>query len=132
MATTDQLALNDAGISGVLDRYKGDDWPFYFSQAGTDLSVYTWTASLITEPGGVYTVTAISGGNGSVDATAASRGYVYVTVSDTLTSTLTEDVESINLPTSTQSVFLTRLALLGTQGTNTRTFAIVPIRIIKR
>lgn len=132
MATTQQISLGDGSVSGVLDRYKGDDWPFYFQQTGADLSVYTWTASLITEPGGVYTVTSIAGGNGSIDQSHASAGIVYVTISDTLTSTLTEDVESVNLAASTQTVFLTRLALLGTQGTVTQTFAIVPIRVIKR
>lgn len=130
MATTDQIQIGGDGLSGFVDRYKGDDWPFNFG-FGADMSAYTWTADLITEPGGTYTVTAITGANGTVDASLAASGTISVTVADALTSTLTQDVDSVDLPASTQTTFLTRLRLRGTQSTNTKTYAVIPVRIIR-
>jgi hypothetical protein len=123
-------------VSTVVDRYLGDDWEFAFELAhddgDVDFSSYTWTASLITEPSSVYTTTAISGANGSVDSSDAVNGNVTVTVSDTVTSALTQDMDAPDVATSTQSTFTTRLALLGTLSGVTLTYAIVPVRIIRR
>jgi hypothetical protein len=135
MATTDQIAGSTA-VSAFVDRYLGDDWEFTFELVGddgeTDYSAYTWTASLITEPSGVYTTTAISGANGSVDSSAAATGTVLVTVADKVTSALTQDVDAPDVATSTTTTFTTRVALLGTASGVTTTFAIVPVRIIRR
>jgi hypothetical protein len=135
MATTNQISGSTA-VSPLVDRYLGDDWEFTFElvhdDGDTDFSSYTWTASLITEPSGVYTATAISGGNGSVDSSDAATGTIVVTVDDSVTSALTPDMDAPDVATSTTTTFATRVALMGTVSSVTTTFAIVPVRIIRR
>jgi hypothetical protein len=137
MATVNQIEIAaDSRVAGVVDRYLSDDWEFYwrFTSGGAaeNMSAWTWSANLIREPGGVYTSTAITGANGAVDSTNAANGYVYVTVYDALTSTLTQDLDSMDIDTSTLSTFTHRLALIGTLGVVTKTWGIQPIRVIRR
>jgi hypothetical protein len=124
MATTDQIS-GSTSVSSVVDRYLGDDWEFTFeleNDDGTvDFSSYTFTAT-----------TAISGANGTVDSSDAVNGNVTVTVYDTVTSALTQDMDAPDIATSTQSTFTTRVALLGTLSGVTLTYAIVPVRVIRR
>lgn len=135
MATTNQIGGGTGAISGtVLDKFVGDDWvfPFNFADANgnaIDMSAATFTASIITD--GPYTVHALTGLDGSIDTTGAASGSVIVTALAALTSTLTEDVESVDAPNDNALVYTTRLALVVASPT-INTNAILPIRVIKR
>jgi hypothetical protein len=123
-------------ISRIITKYVSDDWPFTFTfdDASTgallDMSATTFSANLITES--PYTTTAISGGNGSVDSSAAASGVVTVTVTDTLTATLTPDMDSVDVPNNGSTSFNTRLVLIGTLASITTTYCVVPIRVVRR
>ena len=121
-------------VSRIVTKYVGDDWvfPFSFTNSGSaiDMSGTTFSASLITES--PYTAVDMSPPNGSVDATLSSSGSVNVTVFDSLTSTLTADLDSVDMPVSGSTLFNTRLALYGTAGTIVTTYAIIPIRVVRR
>lgn len=113
-----------------------DDWVFpitFADSTGTaeDMSGSTWTATLITESGS-YTETAITGGNGSVNTSQAASGIITVTITDTLTTTLTPDMDSVDLPRSGSTSFNTRLVLIGTAGSITTTWVVIPIRVVRR
>lgn len=138
MTVTNQIASSSCGVpevSQVFSEYIGDDWQyaFLFQDADgvtQDVSGISFSANLINES--PYTITAISGGNGSVDTSYASQGIVTVTVSDALTSTLTPDLDSVNATGNCSTSFHTRLTLVGTYTTITNTYAILPIRIVRR
>ena len=123
-------------LAPTVNRFLGDDWNYTFvfkSSSGLpiDMSSNTFTATLITE-NPTYTTYTISGSNGSVDASQASVGIVVVNVAKALTATIPYDVDSISIPTSAQTVYDTRLALMGTVGSAVSTKVITPTRVVRQ
>lgn len=123
-------------LGDITTKIIGDDWTYMFAfknAAGeyVDMSSSTWAAKLVTESP-PYITADITGDNGSVDVSLVASGIITVTVSDALTSTLIQDLDSVDMPSSELTSFNTRLALLGTSGTITTTWAIMPIRVVRR
>lgn len=123
-------------LGDITTKIIGDDWTYTFAfkdAAGVlvDMSGSTWAAKLITESP-PYIVADITGDNGSVDVSQVASGIITVTVSDALTSTLIQDLDSVDMPSSDLTSFNTRLVLTGTAGIITTTWAIMPIRVVRR
>lgn len=123
-------------LGPVKTKYIKDDWPFpvtFESSPGVsiDMSGSTFVATLIVENPS-YVEYAITGAYGTVDTSHASTGLVVVTVSDALTQILTPDMDSVDLMRSASTSFTTRLVLIGTSGSVTTTWAVIPIRVVRR
>lgn len=123
-------------LAPTVNRFMGDDWTYtiVFKTSGgspIDMSSYTFTSSLIIENPN-YTTYAISGANGSVGASQAVIGIITVNVARVLTATIPYDVDSVAVPTSWQSIYNTRLALMGAAGSAILTRVIIPTRVIRQ
>lgn len=136
-----QNTLSEPQLAPLYNGFIGDDWVFSFlftvdsadpcgnsSQTPQNMSAYTFSAKIVAPS----TITAVTGGVGTVDATQSAQGVVVVTVSDGYTIGLTSDIESPDVPYDATRSYYTRLHLLTTDASNdTITQAIIPIRKVR-
>lgn len=127
--------MSNGVVGTIVTGYINDDWVLTYSfmdqatGAFIDVSALAFAADLVI--GTPYTVTPLTGLNGSVDVSQAANGLVQVTVFDALTSTLTPDADSVDVVCG-PNASNTRVVLYGTYAAVTTTYGIIPMRVLRR